>query len=79
MDVFSYGISLLEMLTREPAWGPRTIPAMIIDSVGRGQRPEIPTWLNQPRYSTLVDLMQRAWAQRPQDRPLFSDIIKALE
>ena len=74
VDVYAYGIMLWEMLTGEIPFGNKKAMA-IMSEVTRGNRPKIPETTPQP----LTTLISSCWAQRPEDRPTFDQVVKALK
>ena len=76
-DVFSFAVLLWEMLTGLQPWGEATNPMQVIYAVGVQQRRlPLPT---DGGSAALKLLIERCWAQEPEDRPLFeSDILNAL-
>jgi len=74
-DVYSYGMILWELITREVPFAglkERTISSMVADN---GDRPNIPA--DTPE--TWKKLIQWCWQQEPEKRPIFTDIVKYYE
>eukprot|EP01117_Protostelium_nocturnum_P009737 TRINITY_DN3481_c0_g2_i2.p1 TRINITY_DN3481_c0_g2~~TRINITY_DN3481_c0_g2_i2.p1 ORF type:complete len:1509 (+),score=531.31 TRINITY_DN3481_c0_g2_i2:2688-7214(+) len=69
-DVYSYGVILWELLTRQDYFAEIAFNSQIEESVRAGKRPLIPSDC-PPLYSSLI---QMCWAQDPKDRPTFKDI-----
>ena len=84
-DVYSYGITLWELLTWQLPWAAAN-PWNLASHVLAGGRPEVPPREALPGPDTAafagledyVELMQRCWSQAPQDRPTFQHIVPAL-
>ncbi|XP_028783303.1 serine/threonine-protein kinase STY8-like [Neltuma alba] len=74
-DVFSFGITLWELLTGELPYSYLTPLQAAVGVVQKGLRPTIPRSIH-PRLS---ELLQRCWQQDPKDRPEFSEIIEILQ
>nr|WIL59881.1 nodulation protein [Melilotus officinalis] len=74
-DVFSFGISLWELLTGELPYSYLTPLQAAVGVVQKGLRPTIPK-NTHPRIS---ELLQRCWQQDPKERPAFSEIIEILQ
>ncbi|CAK8540060.1 unnamed protein product [Lathyrus sativus] len=73
-DVFSFGISLWELLTGELPYSYLTPLQAAVGVVQKGLRPIIPKHTH-PRLS---ELLERCWQQDPKERPAFSEIIEIL-
>lgn len=74
IDIYSLGITFWEIWTgREPYDGLNTF--QIYDHVSAGKRPEIPQYTT-PRFRQLVEM---AWSQDEQRRPLAAAIAACLE
>lgn len=77
VDMFSFAILSYELLARKRAYDSML---MTMESVARAVafsqlRPPIPKkWPEE-----LTDLFQRCWAQKPDQRPEFGDIINELK
>ncbi|KAL4441987.1 hypothetical protein ABPG74_003738 [Tetrahymena malaccensis] len=74
-DVFSYGIILWEIASREPPYRNKTGSTVSVEVVKNNLRPIIPK--NCPPQ--FADLMQRCWDNNQSLRPSFNEIIKELE
>lgn len=73
-DVFSFGIVMWEMLTRQPPYkglDPMTVASKVLQ---QGYRPEIPPDTH-PQYERLV---RECWESKPKKRPNFEDIVERL-
>ncbi|CAL0314495.1 unnamed protein product [Lupinus luteus] len=74
-DVFSFGISLWELLTRELPYSHLTPLQAAVGVVQKGLRPTIP----KNTHPRLSGLLHRCWQQDPVERPNFSEIIEILQ
>merc|ERR1712100_554497 len=74
-DVFSYGMIMWELLTREDIWQSENWDYRVEERVIRGERPPIPSSADR-EYS---DLMCRCWSGLPALRPTFDEIARALD
>ena len=82
-DVYSYGMILFEILTREKPFS-KTLPilpppiafAKIKEMVQNGQRPEFPR--NIKIKSKLKKLINDCWSSLPRNRPTFDTIYSLL-
>jgi serine/threonine protein kinase len=72
IDVYSYAMILYELLTGQKPFGSVKMVFQLQAKVGKGQRPEFPTSVNQ-NYRTLIS---RCWVARPDDRPSFREILE---
>lgn len=93
-DVYAFGLIMWEMITWMLPYDALSAFQMIINVGDKGGRPPIPDpstgtardgdteWRIQggpfPGYESYVDLMVRCWAQDPEKRPLFPEIISKL-
>lgn len=77
-DIFSFAIILWELLTLKTLYPGKLGFQLAIEVGTEGLRPELPTDLPDS-VTPLVDLMQRAWAEEPHDRPPMSAIVEEIE
>eukprot|EP01106_Pelomyxa_sp_JSP_P010038 TRINITY_DN27044_c0_g2_i1.p1 TRINITY_DN27044_c0_g2~~TRINITY_DN27044_c0_g2_i1.p1 ORF type:complete len:679 (-),score=150.43 TRINITY_DN27044_c0_g2_i1:93-1946(-) len=77
VDVFSYGMCLWEMCTREEVWG-NVMRWDIPDKVKAGERPPMPLPATTKAPQQLQDLITQCWAPFPDDRPNFADALAVL-
>jgi len=75
-DVFSFGVVIYEILTQEPPWKDLN-PAQAVGKISHGQRMVLPESCECP--PALKELMEKCWAQLPEDRPDFEKICEILE
>ncbi|KAF1861363.1 hypothetical protein Lal_00025647 [Lupinus albus] len=73
-DVFSFGISLWELLTGELPYSHLTPLQAAVGVVQKGLRPTIP----KNTHARLSELLQHCWKQDPMERPNFAEIIEIL-
>jgi len=74
-DVYSFGMCLWEMCTREDPYMDLTAPQVVIFVAVKGKRPDIPVDM-QPEFAVLI---RDSWQENPEARPEFSTIIDTLE
>ena len=74
-DVFSYGIILWEIASREPPYRDITGAQVSRGVVERDLRPEIPRGTPEP----FARRMKWCWSRAPGDRPSFKKVIEELE
>eukprot|EP01114_Cavostelium_apophysatum_P017324 TRINITY_DN5120_c0_g1_i1.p1 TRINITY_DN5120_c0_g1~~TRINITY_DN5120_c0_g1_i1.p1 ORF type:complete len:386 (-),score=97.42 TRINITY_DN5120_c0_g1_i1:95-1252(-) len=73
VDVFSFGVIMWEIWTREKPWSEMQHSALIGDAVQSGKRLAVgEDWLIGP-------LIRRCWSQDPKMRPSFPEIYEELE
>ena len=81
VDVYDFGIVLLELLTRKKLWRDESDSALSVKEISarvvRGERPTIPEFL-QDQHSSLTKIIQQCWRQDPLNRPSFDEIPKSL-
>ncbi|XP_078663043.1 uncharacterized protein LOC144906547 [Branchiostoma floridae x Branchiostoma belcheri] len=73
-DVYSFGVLLWEIVTRDEPYKHATKSELIRLAVTQGQRPDlspVPSQLQD--VNTVSKLMQRCWRQNPYDRPSFKE------
>jgi len=71
-DVYSFGIILWEIATREEVYGDLEQTQIIAKVANDGLRPPL------PEDNCLTDLMVKCWCENPEDRLSFKEIVKEL-
>lgn len=74
-DVYSFGITMWEVLTGNIPYAGLTPLQAAIGVVQRGLRPESPPYIPE----VLAHLMHRCWDKDPEERPEFSEVLCTLE
>ncbi|XP_062515610.1 dual specificity protein kinase shkC-like [Corticium candelabrum] len=75
VDVYSFGIVMWEIWTRQLPFQQYRFAYEVRDAVASGERPQIPDMCPQG-YSRL---MQQCWSAQPNQRSTFSHILKSLK
>ncbi|XP_022091267.1 serine/threonine-protein kinase mos-like [Acanthaster planci] len=75
-DIYSYGVTLWQMLTRETPFAGENHHVVIFGVVAHNLRPSLPENASEPWYESLVT---RCWEGCVADRPSAADILLALE
>lgn len=76
VDVYSMGIIMWELLTREDPFAQHEDYDEFVDSVcNGGERPVIPEWCPDSLRALIVS----CWATNPDDRPTFPEMVTALD
>ena len=74
-DVFSYGIIVWELLTRQCPYDGMSAIQCALAVLNRNQRPDIPKWCPQP-----VQVLIRACVKKnPDERPTFAEVLDMLD
>lgn len=74
-DVYSFGIVVWEVLTRQAPWANEGLEWIVRRVMIKQERPEIPPDLPDD----MADLARACWATDPAVRPLFSVIMQSVE
>jgi serine/threonine protein kinase len=72
IDVYSFGIVLWELATRDEVYAHLSAAQVIARVVNEGLRPPL------PRTCQWASLMQQCWHEDPAARPSFEDILESL-
>ncbi|XP_033764389.1 probable serine/threonine-protein kinase drkD [Pecten maximus] len=76
-DVFSFGMILLELITREDPFDEVESEQQVSDLIQEGAEPELPQDVQiLPQYKTL---MQQCWNSQPEHRPSFKQVATRLK
>jgi len=70
-DVFSFAVVMYEIITQETPWKDLD-PIQAAGAIKEGKRMTIPERYNCP--ASLMVLIERCWAQHPEERPNFLEI-----
>lgn len=74
VDVYAFGVILYELVSRLQLFGEISFMSKVEEKIVNGERPEIPDTLPELRH-----LIEKSWAQNPDDRPTFDQIVPQLE
>ncbi|GAB4822160.1 hypothetical protein N2152v2_009206 [Parachlorella kessleri] len=84
-DVFSFGVVMWEMLTWATPWETIMNPWAVSGLVTEGKRLQVPEPAKLPGHGgnfvglgDYIDLMHKCWAQAPEDRPTFDEVLAEL-
>eukprot|EP00029_Vermamoeba_vermiformis_P006458 TRINITY_DN2538_c0_g2_i1.p1 TRINITY_DN2538_c0_g2~~TRINITY_DN2538_c0_g2_i1.p1 ORF type:complete len:1060 (+),score=232.58 TRINITY_DN2538_c0_g2_i1:295-3474(+) len=82
VDIYSFGVILWEMMSREDYFGEMNFMSDIEAAVVSGKRPAIPKLQeNDPNNVSVeyVELLQACWDNDPTKRPTFQEVARKLE
>jgi serine/threonine protein kinase len=74
-DVFSYGVVIWEVITRQAPWQGMQPMQIAYNVVHQSMRPPVPPGISPP----VQYLMQQCWHQDPNQRPSFTEILQQLK
>jgi len=74
-DVFSFGVCLWEMITRQDPFPGRAPFQIVIDVGSKGLRPEIP----ETCHSFYKSVMEKCWNEDSNQRPSFEQVVEDIE
>ena len=75
IDVYSYGIIIYEIITNQRPFPKGIALTELVAKLTMGERPIIDSSVSEP-YRKLIE---RCWAQNPEERPTFNEIVTLLE
>ena len=82
-DVYSFGVVLFELVTSRMPWSNVRFQNQVIKKVENSERPNVFQEEEQEATNndatTLVELMHLSWAQKPENRPTFSELVRRLK
>ena len=74
-DVYSFGIVVWEVVTRELPWASKTRPSEILTAVLRGARPSF--HVDAP--ADIVDISGACWGAKPGERTTFRAMMELMK
>lgn len=83
-DVFAFGVTVFELLTRTDAWPMSMNETQLMSKVLGGERPPWPAYLQKLKeesrtVQTFMIVAERCWAQLAADRPQMVDMQVEIE
>ena len=77
-DIYSFSISMLEMITWQDAFphSKYKFPWDIANSISQGKRPDL---INEIDNEIIKECIELSWKQEPKERIQINEIIKKLE
>jgi serine/threonine protein kinase len=75
IDVFAFGLILYEILVGHPVFDPKLDPVRLMFLVLTNRRADLPDAMPE----AMKTLIKQCWAEDPDDRPSFHDILSELE
>ena len=73
-DMYSYGMVLWELSSRQVPWSDARAPGLIIQWVSQGEREDMPTDAPEP----IAAVIRSCWEANPMNRPSAGDVIQSL-
>ena len=73
-DVYSFGIVVWEVLSRERPWANKTRPSEILTAVLRGARPSF----RADAPADIVDIARACWGGEPEERTTFGAVLEGM-
>ncbi|XP_067678570.1 serine/threonine-protein kinase mos-like [Haliotis asinina] len=78
-DIYSYGVTLWQMLSRETPYANENQHVVIFGVVAYGLRPKNPVIGDEPFDKLYQDLYTQCWVAEPDDRPTSTELMEILE
>lgn len=78
-DIYSFGITLWQMLTRETPYAGENHHVVIFGVVAKDMRPKLPGNESETENDWYRRLITKAWPKQPEDRPTARELLKELE
>ena len=77
-DVYSFGIVLWEILSREPPFADYSLQKIMYNVINYKERPPLAK-VAKGCPKELIMIMKACWEHEPEKRPDFSDVIEGLQ
>jgi serine/threonine-protein kinase CTR1 len=77
-DVYSYGIVLFEILTRQTPWNDlptKWLVSHLEKALREGRRPTVGSEHRRPEHAAFIELMELCWQQEADERPSFNETL----
>ncbi|XP_070555782.1 serine/threonine-protein kinase mos-like [Ptychodera flava] len=78
-DIYSYGVTLWQMVTREQPYAGENQHVVIFGVVAYHLRPSfMPNFLNDMNETWYVDMIMQCWSPKPEQRPMAATLVDTL-
>ena len=79
-DIFAFAMLVVEVFTGQEPFGSSMFDTDALLRIGNGKRPKKPVDVQGFGFTDAIcDLVQRSWAQDPDERPITDDVVETWE